>query len=348
MTKNVKNRINDLFGRRLSRRNFLRTTSAASLSLALGSSLSRAESSSKRIEETDRSTDVAIIETNSRDKGIREALSLLEIDEEFAGEDVLLKPNFNTADPFPASTHNDTLVKIIQELRERDSGSITLGERSGPPPTEVVIKDKGIEELAKRYNFDIINFDQLSEEDLPLQTPEHSHWKDGFRVARPILNADKIVSTCCLKTHQFGGEFTMSLKLSVGIVPRRGYDYMNELHSSPHMRKMIAEINQIYSPDLIVMDGMEVFTDGGPAFGERKEANLIVAGTDRIAIDAVGVAILKTLGSNEAIMETDIFQQQQIKRAVELGLGVNEPGKINLFGNKGAQSTIRSIRENLI
>jgi len=140
----------------------------------------------------------------------------------------------------------------------------------------------------------------------------------------------------------------MSLKLSVGIVPRRGYNYMGELHSSSlHMREMIAEINQVYSPSLIVMDAMEVFTDGGPSSGERKRANLIVAGTDRVAIDAVGVAILKTLGSNDQIMRTGVFQQDQIRRAVELGLGVDGPDKINLVGDDRSQKRIDKIRSNL-
>jgi len=56
----------------------------------------------------------------------------------------------------------------------------------------------------------------------------------------------------------------------------------------------------------------------------------MVAGTDRIAIDAVGIAILKELGSNRAIMETKIFDQEQIARAVELGLGISKPEGIEI------------------
>lgn len=35
-------------------------------------------------------------------------------------------------------------------------------------------------------------------------------------------------------------------------------------------------------------------------------------------------------GSNDAIMSTKIFEQEQIQRAVELGLGVNGPGQIEI------------------
>jgi uncharacterized protein (DUF362 family) len=105
------------------------------------------------------------------------------------------------------------------------------------------------------------------------------------------------------------------------------------------MRKMIAEINQAYAPALIVLDGIEAFTDRGPMTGMRKRADVILAGTDRVAIDAVGVALLKSLGSNKAIMETKIFEQEQIARAAELGLGASGPDEIEIVtsDDKSAQ-----------
>ena len=162
---------------------------------------------------------------------------------------------------------------------------------------------------------------------------EGSHWQDGFRIARPILESECLISTCCLKTHQYGGVITLSLKNSVGVVPtsRHGYNYMTELHSSPHQRKLIAEINAPFKPDLVVMDGIDAFVDGGPATGKRASGNVFLASTDRVAIDAVGVAILKSLGSNDQIMNTKIFEQEQIARAVELGLGASSPAGIEVM-----------------
>jgi uncharacterized protein (DUF362 family) len=124
----------------------------------------------------------------------------------------------------------------------------------------------------------------------------------------------------------------MALKLHVGVVPtsRHGYEYMRELHSSPHQRKMIAEVNQPFKPSLVILDGMEAFVDGGPMTGKRAQANMLLASADRVAIDAVGVAILKYLGSNDAIMKKKIFEQEQIARAVELGLGASSPEGIEL------------------
>ena len=132
----------------------------------------------------------------------------------------------------------------------------------------------------------------------------------------------------------------MSLKLHVGVVPtsRHGYEYMRELHSSPHQRKMIAEINEPFKPALVILDGIEAFVDGGPMTGKRAKGEVFLASADRVAVDAVGVAILKLLGSNEDIMKPKIFEQEQIARAAELGLGVSSPSEIEVIpGDKKSQ-----------
>ena len=274
---------------------------------------------------------VALVKTESRKYGIKALLKALETNY-VKGKEVLIKPNFNTADLFPGSTHNDTLIALVEELWEMGAKSISLGERSYPP-TQEVMEEKGILPHLKKLNVKVIDFDHLSEKDWVLFKPKKSHWQNGFRVAKPIVDAECLVSTCCLKTHQYGGIFTMSLKLHVGVVPtsRHGYEYMRELHSSPHQRKMIAEINEPFKPALVILDGMEAFVDGGPMTGKRARGNVLLASTDRVAIDAVGVAILKYLGSNEAIMKRKIFEQEQIARAVELGLGASSPEEIEVF-----------------
>jgi len=214
--------------------------------------------------------------------------------------------------------------------------SISLGERSYPLTREVMAQ-KGILPILEKMDVRVIDFDGLQEKDWVEFKPPKSHWANGFRVARPILEAECLISTCCLKTHQFGGVFTMSLKLHVGVVPtvRHGYEYMRQLHSSPHQRKMIAEINEPFRPQIVVLDGIEAFVDGGPATGKRAPANLFLASADRVAIDAVGVAVLKLLGSNESIMKPKIFEQEQIVRAVELGLGAASPSEIELIPADG-------------
>lgn len=308
----------------LSRRNFLRYAGAAGSTLLLGMNrggLVMANTKSR----------VALLKTDNRKHGVQASLRGLNVNS-VKGKDVLIKPNFNTADPTPGSTHTDTLAALVEEVWAMGAKSISLGERSYPPTGEVMEK-KGILPIMDKMDVKVINFDDLGDRDWVLFKPKGTHWADGFRIARPILDAECLVSTCCLKTHQFGGIFTMSLKLHVGVVPtsRHGYDYMRQLHSSPHQRKMIAEINEPFTPSLVILDGIDAFVDGGPATGTRARGEVFLASTDRVAVDAVGVAVLKMLGSNESIMKPKVFEQEQIARAVELGLGASFPSEIEVI-----------------
>jgi uncharacterized protein (DUF362 family) len=274
---------------------------------------------------------VAFFKTEVRGTGVPSSIRALNINP-VKNKEVLIKPNFNTADLAPGSTHNDTLASLVEEMWKMGARSVAVGERSYPP-TRDVMEQKGVIALLQKLDARIINFDDLEDKDWVEIRPKESHWQKGFRVARPVLESECLVSTCCLKTHQYGGVFTMSLKLHVGVVPttRNGYDYMRELHSSPHQRRMIAEINSAFKPAIVVLDGIDAFVDGGPMTGRRAKGNLFLAGTDRVAIDAVGVAVLKTLGSNEQIMGRKIFDQEQIARAVELGLGAASPTAVELL-----------------
>ncbi len=274
---------------------------------------------------------VAFVKTEERIKGVTAALKVLAVNP-VRGKNVLIKPNFNTADPVPGSTHNETLMALVDETWAMGAKSISLGERSYALTREVM-DQKGVVPLLEEKDVKIIDFDDLKATDWVEFQPENSHWPNGFRIARPILEAECLIATCCLKTHQFGGVFTMSLKLHVGVVPtfRNGYQYMDQLHRSPHQQKMIAEINQPFSPDLIVLDGIDAFVDGGPMTGKRAKGNVVLASGDRVAIDAAGLAVLKVMGSNPDIMHRKIFEQQQIARAVELGLGASAPADIEIF-----------------
>ncbi|MCR3923441.1 MAG: DUF362 domain-containing protein [Firmicutes bacterium] len=257
----------------------------------------------------------------------------------YEGKRLFVKPNFNTADVCPGSTHNDTLEELLIQLKAFSPASLTIGERSGPAVVAEVLREKKIPELCEKLGVNLVNFEELSAEDWVLFQHEALHWPGGLQIPKVVVDADAIVATCTLKTHGFGGVFSMSLKLGVGLVPK---DFKT-LHNSPDMRKMIAEINLAYTPDFVLMDGIDVFTDGGPMQGTKKKGNVMLIAKDRIALDAVGLSILKQLGSNDAIMNTPIFQQEQIARAVELGLGITEPNQIEIVTDD-AESALYAAR----
>ena len=313
---------------RINRREFVR---AASSGVLLAPFFGSAGVASVGRTATPRRSRVALVRTADRKYGVTQALKLLDL-RPMDGKNVVVKPNFNSADDAPASTHTDTLTQLVTELHERGARRITLGESSGPPQTRGVMEAKGIFDLARDCRFDVVDFEQLADREWVSFPSAGTHWADGFALPRLVVDSEYTVCTCCLKTHGSGGVFTLSLKLSVGLTPK---SIRRSMHASPDMRRMIAELNTGYRPDLVVMDGVVAFTDGGPSRGVLKSANVMIAGDDRVAVDAVGLAMLKSLGANRAIMDRRIFEQEQMARAVELGIGARSADGIEIVTPDG-------------
>jgi uncharacterized protein (DUF362 family) len=277
--------------------------------------------------------EVFVLKTADRAAGIPALLGKFDLDD-YSGKTVALKANYNSADPFPASTHTDTLRALVQGLKNAGASEITLAERSGMGNTREVLEEMGVLALAKELGFKAVVLNEVGRDDWIKVEKEGTHWARGFYMAKVFHDVDKVVQTCCLKTHRFGGHFTLSMKNSVGLVAKRVpgviYDYMWELHTSPNQRKMIAEINNNYNLDFVLMDGIKAFVTGGPDQGTLVEPNLLLASGDRVAIDAVGVALLKMYGAKGKVGDAEIFEQDQLKRAAELGFGVKSAAEVQL------------------
>jgi len=287
---------------------------------------------------------VSLVKSEDREVGIRRAVELLSVVESpFQDAHVILKPNFNSDDPFPGSTHVDTLRALVVLLRELGAAEITIADRAGGSwVTSEVVAKKGIPQLAEELGVGLVVTDMQPAEAWARVDVAGGHWKRGVEIPKLFLEAEAIVQTCCLKTHQFGGHFTLSLKNAVGVIAKDsvfdGYGYMREMHGSQHIREMIAEINQLYAPNLVVMDALDAFVRGGPATGVLEHPGMILASTDRVAIDAVGIAILRTYDTTPEVASGRIFDLDQIRRAAELGIGVGSADRIDLVPNGDPES----------
>jgi uncharacterized protein (DUF362 family) len=295
--------------------------------------------------------DVYLLETQDRSRGVRELLARFDL-ADYRGRTVALKANYNSADLFPASTHIDTLTAIVKNLKEAGASEITLAERSGMGDTRTVLEAMGVLDLSERLGFKAVVLDEEPRDAWVKVEKTGTHWLRGFHISRRFLEADRVVQTCCLKTHRFGGHFTLSLKNSVGLVAKRLpggiYDYMWELHATPNQRKKIAEINAHYNVDIVIMDALEAFTDRGPDKGRLVEPGLLLASTDRVAIDAVGVTILRKFGTTRNVTEGRIFDLAQISRAAEMGIGVGSADEIKVVPlDERSSKTAEELQETL-
>ncbi len=312
------------------------------LLVSLGCPKNAAKSSDNDNVDTDPNlitTQVALVVTDNRSEGVTRVIELLDIPP-MEGKHVVVKPNFNTSNPTPGSTHNETLQQLILEIQDRGAAEITLAERSYQNFSDV-ITEKKIDVMANDLGFRIVNLD--TNEYTIFNPPEMLHWPMGIKLPNIIRDAEYIISTCCLKTHHTG-VITLSLKNSVGIISRT---HMTDMHSSERINSMIAEINLAYKPDLIVLDGVLAFIDGGPSFGTLRNGNVIIAGTDRIAVDIVGAAVLEDLGSGR-VTRGRLFELEQISRAVELNLGISDGSQIEFVTGDSISAAYAEVLKNII
>jgi uncharacterized protein (DUF362 family) len=315
----------------MNRRDFLRRGVAAGSTLVLGQWGLTAVGAQRR-------TRVAVVTAEEHGEGVRRALSLLGAGG-VSRRHVVVKPNFNSADPFPGSTHPETLGSLVEWLGAAGAARVTVADRSGMGVTREVMEAKGVFVQGRKLGFATVVLDELQARDWIAHPLPGGHWSRGVLFPRLLQEAEAVVNACALKTHRFGGHFTLSLKNSVGAVAKHGpdgYNYMSELHGSADQRKMIAELNTLYRPALVLLDGLEAFAEGGPESGRKVRPGVMIAGTDHVAVDATSVAILRLYGTSRAVSAGRIFGQEQIARAVELGLGVGRPAEIELHTDDAA------------
>ena len=299
-------------------------------------------------------SELALARNPDRKIAMRTAVSLLgKMD--FGGRDLYLKANYGSADPFPATTHEDTLDVVVAFLRDSNCGNLTLVERSAMGLTRDVWEKLGVTAQAKQLDLRLLALEDLApelwrKEDLP-----GSNWKAGIEVPAFLDHDTYLIQVCNLKTHRFGGIFSASLKNSIGLTAKEGklnsgYNYMKELHASSQQGAMIAEVNLAYRPKLIIMDAMHVFVRGGPEAGEIAKPEVFLASSDRLAIDAAGVALLRLQRETpgQPIGLRPVYEQDQIKRAVELNLGAKNASQIHFLTADTRSAMLASQLEGIL
>lgn len=227
------------------------------------------------------------------------------------GDVVFLKPNFNTADPYPASTDLNFLKAVTQLVYQAGAKLVMIGDSSTVTlNTRKVMDQLGVFQLQDLPQPPRI---YVFEEGQWIKTPiPQGKYLKSVHLPEIIQRADKHIWLPCCKTHKYA-QFTGALKLAVGFMKPRE---RMRLHFR-HLQEKIAELNTLFRPDLIIMDARKCFINQGPSFGDIREPNLILASTSRIAIDVEGIKIIQSFPGN-SLAGLDPHQLPQIQRAREL------------------------------
>jgi len=209
------------------------------------------------------------------------------------GDKVLVKPNVNSDDPAPATTHPEAVAEVVR-LAKAKGAYIIVGDRSNPNwKTISAMKKTGIYDAVKNAGADeIVGFE---DEEWVRVTPENSkNWKNGFRVPKRLAEVDHLISVPVLHTHSITGH-SLAIKNIVGLIDPA--DRML-FHASKNRDAMIAEISLAIKPDLTVIDGTKAFIRGGPSAGTLADTKVYLSSKDTLTADVVGVALLTKHGAN--------------------------------------------------
>jgi len=314
--------MSDIFEKKFSRREFLKMVSLLGTTVFLGNFLplkQRAKTSAVL---------VGIARGDSIADSVRRAINLAGgLDFIKSGESVLIKPNVNSDDPHPGTTNPEVVFEVVNMVREKGAKRIIVADRSNPWwDTLKAMKKVGIYEAAVKGGAEVVVF---SKGDYVKVNPENSyHWPNGFRIPKLVKQVDHIISLPVAKTHIIA-DFTMGIKNWVGLISPSDRKYLH-LKKKDYFASMLSEIHLARKPSFLVMDATKVFVSGGPSHGDIARPGLVMATSDLVANDVTGLALLKTLGTIEEIQKKSVWDQPQIKRAVELGLGINSPSEIIL------------------
>ena len=265
----------------------------------------------------------AVVYSANIAKGIREVVQKTgNLDFIQPGQKVLIKPNVNSDDPAPGTTHPEALAEMIRLVKAKGA-YVIVGDRSNPQwKTLAAMKVTGMYNAAEDAGADeIVGFE--NEEWIRVSPEKAGDWPNGFRIPKRLQEIDHIISLPVLHTHSITSH-SLAIKNLVGLI--HPTDRML-FHASAKREEMIAEISLAIKPSLTVIDGTRAFIEGGPSEGKVAETKVYLASKDVLTADVYGVSLLK---KNEAILRYENpWESPQIKHFLDLGLSLYSSDKIN-------------------
>lgn len=248
-------------------------------------------------------------------EAVKRAIDLVGGISEFVkpGMKVLLKPNLLSA-RFPADgvdTHPEVVRAVVRLVKGAGARPV-IGDSPGGYGANVdeVFEKSGMKEIAHEEDVELIKFTA-------------SKFVDGIPISRHVFDSNCMISIPKFKTHGVT-VLTAAIKNSFGTVVGL---YKAESHSrapkEEDFAKIIAKIYSISKPHLIVLDSIVAMEGDGPASGDLRNMNLIMASSDGVAIDS---CLAKIMGLDpQDILVT--------KEAYKMGVGEADPSRIEIVGD---------------
>ncbi|MCL4458811.1 MAG: DUF362 domain-containing protein [Chloroflexi bacterium] len=310
-----------------------------------------------------RTSRVALVKGDDRYRNALNALQLISDDIDLSHKkSIFIKPNFLSTTVQLAATHVDAVRAVLDFVRARYAGPITIGEGTGAPAYEG-FQNFGYLDLSRQYGVELVDLNE--DEGVEVQVYDRRWQPLRLRVAKRVVESDYRISVCPPKTHDVV-VVTLSLKnmimgsllhrLPVGSLAvirnllRQTYRYVppfvkysplleglksvivNNVSRSDrvamHQGYAVHNLNlyllaRIFPPHLSIIDGFTGMEGDGPGVGEAVDLCVAVASTDFLAADTVAAKM----------MGFDIDQIGYLHYCRLAGLGVGDLERIEILGD---------------
>lgn len=241
------------------------------------------------------------------------------------GDEVILKPNYNSHHAFPGSTDPEFLGAVVELVKDCGASRVIVFEGSGCfwLPTRKTMTRAGAVEAAEAAGAEVIFSDE--ENWVKVDVPG-KYVKKTFFAERALDPKYKIVWLPLVKTHMTG-VYTMSLKLVMGW--QKLFDRLAKVHLGKLGQK-VAELSTLVIPDVIITDCRKCFVTQGPYKGREESPGVIFSSADRIANDVTGLRILKGYKAKNKL-KCGPWDFAQVSHGVSLGLGAATDDEIEIL-----------------
>jgi len=300
----------------MTRRKFLKTAAAgAALGLAGGPSFSFAKEE----------YDLAVI-SGEPAAATRKALEALGGISRFVkkGQQVVLKPNmsFSRTPEFAATTHPLVVATVAQACMEAGASQVLVLDHT-LHRAELCLERTGIRDACKSITG--VHVLALQERKFfnEVKIPK-GKVLESVEAVKEILDGHILINIPVAKSHSATG-VSLGMKGLMGLIWNR-----ESFHSQYNINQAIADLGTAIKPLLTVLDATRALVSGGPGGpGEVKKPNLVIAGTDPVAVDSYGVSIVPWYGQN--------FKGRQVEHllaAYQHGLGKIDVDQLKVFREK--------------
>jgi len=237
------------------------------------------------------------------------------------GQKVVLKPNMSFARPpeGASNTHPEVVATVAKACLEAGAARVLVIDHTLQRP-ETCLEISGIAKACEGLKGVYVLALQSRKFYQEIRIPQ-GKVLERVEIAREVLESDILISLPVAKSHSATG-ISMGIKGYMGLIYERG-----PFHFQYDINEALADLATVIKPQLIILDATRALVTGGPGGpGEVVRPNLVIAGTDPVAVDAYGVTVAPWYGQK--------FKGRQVEHllaAHRRGLGQIDPEALRIL-----------------